>query len=336
MKTFILFDTNIWLSELGLQSGSASAVRYFAKRQSAVIAVPEVVQKEVEFKLIQQFVKLKKSIEDAKYQLSPFFKNLVVFNVPSKEDIQDIVAKIIPDLDVSVHSIPVSSQSVVDALDRTVRKLPPSSENRENFRDCLIWHICLELIDEGDVYFVSNDRDFYENRDFSKGLSHSLVKEMENRSNEHRVILKKTVGDLLEDIKTERVLDIYKIFDIVTQHQMDRIDSLLSAHKFELCGKMEGSAKLFATEEADRLYFTFDLKHPCVRQDVLNREQGELKLKGDGFYYPEEGKTSNVGLFNILLDYPSWVPDPDLARGTTFLRTKGSSIHRLQFEIETV
>ena len=73
---FILFDSNVWISQLGLQSGYGAAVRHFANRRSATVAIPEVVQLEVEEKLIGRLLKFKKQIEDGHRQLLPVLGKL--------------------------------------------------------------------------------------------------------------------------------------------------------------------------------------------------------------------------------------------------------------------
>ena len=48
---FISLDSNVWISQVGLQSKDGAAVRHFAKRHGAIVAIPEIVKLEVEEKL---------------------------------------------------------------------------------------------------------------------------------------------------------------------------------------------------------------------------------------------------------------------------------------------
>jgi hypothetical protein len=45
---YIVFDTNIWISELGLNSAKGAATRFFVKKRGATVVVPEVVKLETE------------------------------------------------------------------------------------------------------------------------------------------------------------------------------------------------------------------------------------------------------------------------------------------------
>ena len=48
---FIVFDSNIWQSELGLNSSKGAAVRFFINQRGAKVALPEVVKLETEHNL---------------------------------------------------------------------------------------------------------------------------------------------------------------------------------------------------------------------------------------------------------------------------------------------
>jgi predicted nucleic acid-binding protein len=47
----VVFDTNVWLSQLGLRSSAASGVRFFLKHHNFKVALPEVIRMEVEVNL---------------------------------------------------------------------------------------------------------------------------------------------------------------------------------------------------------------------------------------------------------------------------------------------
>jgi hypothetical protein len=49
----VVFDTNIWKSELFLQSPAAAAVRFFLRERNARVGLPEVVRMEVQEHLRQ-------------------------------------------------------------------------------------------------------------------------------------------------------------------------------------------------------------------------------------------------------------------------------------------
>ena len=103
---FILFDSNVWISQLGLRSKNGAAIRHFANRRNATVAIPEIVQLEVEEKLTTRLLELKKQNEDSHRQLLSVLGKLEPIHLPSEKEIRKAVESIIPDFDVPIRQIP--------------------------------------------------------------------------------------------------------------------------------------------------------------------------------------------------------------------------------------
>ena len=314
---FILFDTNTWISQVGFRSQNGAAVRFFARQHNATIAIPEVVQMEVEEILTKHMLELRKGIEDGHRQLLTLFGQLQTLTLPSEDDIRNTVKNIIPNFDVPTRHIPLNLGAARSSMIKLIRKVPPS-RRKEQFRDGVIWAHCLELLAEGDVYFVSQDSDFFDNADFRKGLALELIQEMEGKSEKHKVFLKRNLADLLEEIHMPFELSKHQIFDEVYQSHHKDVDELLNLNGFTIGDNMEGDLSCFATERADRVYFMFDLRRDCQDATSAERQQCVLKVKGVGFIDPQTKEISDVQLTNIRLDYPDWEPG-GAARGTVYL-----------------
>ena len=197
---FMLFDANTWISQVGLRSQNGAAVRFFARQHDATIAIPEVVKMEVEEILTKHMLEQRKRIADGHRQLLPLFGQLQNVPLPSEDDIRNAVNNIIPDIDVPARHIPLNLEAARSSMIKLMKKIPPSKK-KEQFRDGVIWAHCLELLSEGDVYFISQDTDFFENSDFTKGLASELIQEMEAKSVKHKILLKRNLTDLLEEIQ---------------------------------------------------------------------------------------------------------------------------------------
>lgn len=72
----VVLDSNVWLSELGLRSGAAAAVRFFFNQSKARVAVPEVIQLEVRHNLTNRLSTHAKEIRDNYRQLLTAFGKL--------------------------------------------------------------------------------------------------------------------------------------------------------------------------------------------------------------------------------------------------------------------
>lgn len=332
---FILFDANTWISQVGLRSQNGAAVRFFARQHNATIAIPEVVQMEVEENLTKHMLDHRKRIADGHRQLLPLFGQLQKLPLPSEDDIRNAVKNIIPDFDVPTRHIPLDLEAARSSMIKLMRRVPPS-KNKEQFRDGVIWAHCLELLPEGDVYFVSNDSDFFENGKFEEGLASDLILEVRRKSETHKVFLKRTLRDLLDEIQMPFELSKHLIFNQVCKlHQAD-IDELLSSNGFTIGDTIEGDLAYFATEKSNRVYFTFDLARHCQDATQAGREGGVLKIKGVGFVDPKTKATTDVQLSNVRLDYPEWEPG-GVPRGSVYVSAhfNAPTQHTLRFPLDS-
>ena len=80
---YVVLDSNIWFSELGLGTAQGAALQFFVKEQNAVIAVSEVVKREVEFNLTKALSENCKAIKKNHNQLLSVFRKLKEVVLPS-------------------------------------------------------------------------------------------------------------------------------------------------------------------------------------------------------------------------------------------------------------
>ena len=130
-------------------------------------------------------------IADGHRQLLPLLGQLQKLPLPSEDDIRNAVKNIIPDIDVPTRHIPLNLEAARSSMVKLMRRVPPS-KRKEQFGDGVIWAHCLELLAEGDVYFVSKDSDFFENGNFAEGLASNLILEMQSNSETHEVFMRRT------------------------------------------------------------------------------------------------------------------------------------------------
>ena len=319
---------------MGLQSRVGAAVRHFALRRGATVVIPEVVRLEIEERLTVRLLKLRKQAEDSHKQLLQVFRRLQRLTLPSEDEIRGVVSRIVSNFDVPVREVEFNVDVSRSSMMKIIRRVPPS-RNNEEFRDGVIWAHCLELLKEGDVYFVTQDTQFYEQKSYEKGLAIELVSEVEECSELNRVILKKDLNDLLSEIRMPMNLPLMQLFESIRDQEDNVVTELLLQNGFETVGSATGEVHCFATENADQVYFDFQLIHPCRDSTGAGREAGELKLKGTGFLDPKTKCPTEVTLSRVRIDYPDWEPGGP-ARGTVFVSASlnASEIYRVRFPLD--
>ncbi len=297
---YIIFDTNIWFSELGLNSEAGAAVRLFINKREATVVVPEVVRLELERKLIDELKKWKEDIVESHRKLLTVFGELKEVVLPTDQEIEERARNIIGDLGVCIREIPLSLDACKSAFIKVINKQPPSDVNQQ-FKDGVIWANCLELLNESDVYLVSADKGFFKNKKYADGLAPNLLKE--TKAYPHELKIMSELKKLLSEIRTEIEIDEQDLVEAVLSEQNQNITRLLEESEFVLGSGFTMSRDLFLTENPSRLYVEYEMNHQCVETSDQGRSAARLYAKGTGSYDIKKETFDLVRLSTLRLEY---------------------------------
>ena len=288
---YIIFDTNIWISQLGLNSSSGAAVRFYVRQCGATVVIPEVVRLETEKNLTNQLLELRNSIEKNHRQLLAVFGTLKELVLPSEKNIRDKVSEIFTNIDLPSLDVPLSLSAATSSLLKVIEGLPPS-ECQQQFKDGVIWANCLELLERADVYFVSDDKDFYEKRNYEYGLASNLSHEAEAYA--HNVKLIRNLRELLEDIRQDIQINKDVLAASVFDEAGEYIRSMLQQTGFALGKLPHVEVELFATEITTQLYVEFAISYRCEDATNQGRVNATLEFRGDGLYNTQTQKFHGI------------------------------------------
>ncbi|VVN25259.1 PIN domain-containing protein [Pseudomonas fluorescens] len=279
----VVLDTNIWLKELALNSGAGSALRFFLKHRSARLAVPEVVRLEVQNNLRGTIEEAIESVVKGNRQLLTLFGSMKEIVLPSQAEIDELVSDVFARLGVEILDIPFSLENARSSFMKTVKRVPPSDKTQE-FKDGVLWANCLELLDQDDVLFATQDKAFCLNRELGKGLAENLLAEVSPKSN--KLTLVHSVSDVLKHVKTEISLDEQWLISAIQQRAHSAVDELLSRGGSEVSGDSQIRYDLFVTENPDVLYMTYAIEIPCADITAGDRTNMRVVLEGSGTLRP--------------------------------------------------
>lgn len=296
----IVIDTNIWLKELGLRSGLGAAVRYYINQKDAKVGLPEVVKLEAETHLRKNLKKTVSNISEDHRELLTIFGSLKEVVLPNDEQIEERVSSLFNDLGVAIVEIPFCMEHARSSFNKTITKVPPSDKGQQ-FKDGVLWADCVSLLDDDDVYLITLDKEFYENREYTRGLASNLKEEIKEK--ERKLTILNSLTRLLEEIKEETSLDENKIFAEFVERNSKTINSILDNHGFSLGERVTATQSVFATEKPDVLFFEYELKFECNDERNEDRTEAFLTLKGDGSYNTNEARIIDLRNFGELLEY---------------------------------
>ena len=277
----VVLDSNIWISQLGLNSPVGTAVRFFIKNRKAQLALPEVIRLETENNLRDRLNGHISKIRENYSALLTAFGQLKEIVLPDESAVDKKVAEVFSSTGLEIRDVPFSTDSAKDSFVRTVRELPPCDRSQE-FKDGMIWADCLKLLKEDDVILVTADKAFFQDRDYSKGLNKVLDEEARRAT--HSLRLLPSIEKLLDDIKVEVTLDEQLLVSSYLEQNGETVQQILGKNGFEAQSGPKVERKLFATENPSKMFLSFVIKFECKDVTKEGRFGGILSVRGDGFY----------------------------------------------------
>ena len=296
----VVFDTNIWLSELGLRSPTAAAARFYLKHHGARVAIPEVIRLEVEQNLTSRLMKHIDDIRTDYRQLLTAFGTLREIVLPDEEQVRQKVQELFESMQVKRIDIPFTLDSARSSFLKTILKQAPSHQSQQ-FKDGVIWADCLSLAANHEVVLVTADKAFYQDQTPSKGLCATLRDEAQRLPFSLRVL--PAVADLLESVKTPIAIDPDTLQGAFIEQHRDSILGTLERQGFSLANRTTFSYNIFATEDPAVLFLDFTIEIQCDDVRSNGRTDGMLRLKGDGSYLPGSREFTNLRNFGEHLTF---------------------------------
>lgn len=296
----VVFDTNVWISDLALTSNVGSAVRFFLREQKARIGLPEVIRLETEIHLRSALLKHIDDIRSSHRQLLSVFGRLKEVVLPSESDVNELVGKVFSNLGVTIEEIPFSPESARDSLLRTIQKIPPSDKNQQ-FKDGVLWADCVAMLKKEPVHLVTDDRAFYKSRDTKLGLADELRREV--HESENRLEIFPSLTDLLSQIRTNIQVNAAVLLDQYWQLQGKKIEEMAAKHSFVLEGEPKTTLEPLVTEKPTVLFVTFTIEFPCADGTSEGRTGARIVARGEGMYDADAAKFVEIHARGEKLSY---------------------------------
>ncbi len=284
----IVFDTNVWLSELGLNTSAGSAVRFYLKRNNATVALPEVIRLEATHHLRKELKEFVSSIRSNYGRLLTVFGNLKEIILPTEEQINERVEGLFERLSVPLLDIPFSLESARESLQKTIDGLPPSGPKNQQFKDGVLWADCMHLLEKDDVLMVTEDSGFYKNRKYTEGLADNLLAEASAKA--HTLKVFSSLQELLEQIRTRIEISNSQLAEAYIAAHSEIVNSIVARAGYQLGNLNNVETKLFITETPDRMYVQFRIEYACISATGDGGKDAVLSLQGDGTYSPSESR----------------------------------------------
>lgn len=296
----VVLDSNIWLAELGLNSSLGAITRFYLRQQNARIALPEVVRLEVEHNFRNRLKEFVSEIAKNHRQLLAIFGSLKEVVLPEDSEIDGKVGQIFSDIGVNLIEVPFSIESAQSSFIKTVNKVPPSDKTQE-FKDGVLWADCCRLLEQDDVSLVTNDKAFFANRDYTKGLATNLANEVSDKAKSFKIFA--SLSELIGELKIELSIDRQVLVNTLLTKQKTSIEGLLARTSYRLGEASHVEYSAYVTENPNLLYLEFTVEIVAHDATAESRPDGSLVLRGDANLITESATYEGVRVWEEELSY---------------------------------
>lgn len=302
---YVALDTNIWRSNLLLRTPLGAALLFILRQSNGRLVFPEVVESEVRKLIPQSGLDATTKVSDNFHVIEMIVGSRPNVKLPSLKDMDDAVARRLAELESLLLPVPTTSEHLQAALRKVMSDAPPNWPGREQFKDSLIWEELLEVEkNTGDdiyLHFVCNDKDYYEDRDISKGLAKGLRAEVGNHFRIHNDLRK-----CLESIREKAApLDKDELSKEIAVAVAPEVKRYASQDGLGLGQLIKSSVEGFLTEKVDKLALGFTLTLGLVHTDRDGCIDDTVEVVGEALYDQREKVVSQIELESISLKWRS-------------------------------
>ncbi len=298
-KKVLVLDSSTFISEVGLMSEDATALKHYLFHQKTKLVVPQVVTEEYERNLKKRAAgKVESVIANLKW-LSLFFGRINGWPQPKDDEIEVRVKVLASGEAYEAVVLNESAELLRRAKERVNAELPPSHK-KDSLSDCRLWEQCLELLSKHDVIFVSEDQDFCGHKKPMQ-LHPKLKAEAEGVQEGGCLTFHANMNSLLKVLQLDEIprLEAKKVFPFVYESVANKMSEI--QEKYGCQPEMSGTVeqKYFSTSQNDVVEVRLTVKD-CWRNDE-NDDTFEFNLSGSCQYHLADGELCNLSISTIGL-----------------------------------
>lgn len=294
----VVIDTNIWRSDLLLKTPVGVSLVYTLARQSGIIGLLEVVEKELKKKIVEEGLEAAEVLKNSSRIIDTLTDSASLPSLPTKIELENIVDARIAELAPILIQVPFTLEHAKAALDMVNAKLPPNGPKNQQFKDSAIWQAILTLSQEYSVHFITNDRAFLLDRnDPSKGLAPNLQEDC--RRIEGTVAIYCDLGSCLKAIRGDAPsFDRERIASLIMASVMLPLQAEATQKRFQIRDILEIEITAFRTGQPDRLAvdYTITMRFE-VDPSMITDDRTDCRAITHGSCYYDQGVDALSGEF---------------------------------------
>lgn len=248
-KNYFLIDTNIWLKTRLLRVGLGPSLIFAIIRLNSKLLLPEIVVEELKHNALRKGQEALNKIHDNFRMIEQIIGERDDYKVPNDSEFEEAVTKRISELNELIMPIDIKNEHYKLALRKLIDREVPNRK-RDQYKDTLIWQALLDLDNQSVVKFVTNDKVFFEEENYNKGLDFNLKAEADSK---HLTIqVYPDLHSLLLEIRDSvPEVDQEEIGLVIHNEILDKLVDLSLQQNFILGDQIQSTIEPFLTEKTN-------------------------------------------------------------------------------------
>lgn len=273
----VVVDTNEWIATKWLSTPIGRTFCDFVCSGKVVLALPEVLQLELE-KHRSQFSS--DIITRASTALADLERAAgIPYPLPEPREVEAAISARLAPIYSAAIRLAITQEHARSALKRINEGSPPNGPKNQQAKDSLLWEACLELAETRRVSLVTRDGGFYLDRNPERGLARNLAAEPAVVLG--RLAVHPSLEEFLRTALPDEVNESQGNIDrLVEEKSREYIQQSPDFRKyFMTLGEAEVRLRGFPGQQRDEMTLAFTIRF-TTEQDA-NTETGFVELKGE-------------------------------------------------------
>jgi len=293
-----------------LRSILGAAFLYVVYQNKILIGLPEVVELEIKKHTRKYGVKATEQIKDNYSIIEKLISTRDEYNLPSPNDFEQAVDDRLKELDSKIIRIPFKFSHAKNALTRVMEETAPNSYKNQQFKDSAIWEAVLEVSKSYNVFFITEDKAFFKDRNYKNGLASNLAEELKEFKNDVKIFY--GMDNFLKEIKQDiPPLNNDKIVELIDKLIKDEIEKQIENSKVNEISNY--TIKPYLTESPNEIVINFDINYKLILIDTSNENEweGSLTIEGECLLDIENYVLFKLQLDSLIVNTPENCPIPN-------------------------
>lgn len=295
----VLIDTNIFIYKTKLlKTPLATSLLYLLKTQNGFLAIPEILEYELNKHFRKNVIKAMDQIRNSYNEIEILMGVRDDYKLPNDQNIEERVSKRLAELNQFIIRHPFTIDNAKAALKRVIDEIPPNGPKNQQFKDSVLWENLLELSNDYNAHFITQDTGYFENCKPENGLSSVLKPEIQDKA--IRVYFELT--DFLDTFRVATPgIDYEKLAELI-YHSLEEPFKEFCIEKGYVVGSMEKcSITPYLTEDPQKIAIDYELVFNVLTQRPDNPDAEEILafVRGDTNFLINKFQLDEIPLLGI-------------------------------------